>query len=137
MGGPTSSLDGLTQDINVLPLIDVLLVLLIVFFLMAKNLIFIPTQVPEPTAPGAQGGDGSQLVLELRAGGSFTLNGQAIPADQLEQQLRSVFKDRPKKLLFIKAADDRPYQDVISAMDVARGAGVEMLAIVPRKGSPR
>jgi biopolymer transport protein ExbD len=133
MAGAASSLNDLSRDINVLPLIDVLLVLIIVFFLLIRNLTFIPAQVPPPARVANPAHGPPQLVLELRAGGSFALNGQPIPAEQLELQLQSAFEGRANKLLFIKASDELPYQAVVSAMDRARKAGVEALALVPRE----
>ena len=120
------------EDINVLPLIDVLLVLLIIAMVLLRNLIYMPAEVPPPAAaPGARVRP-SQIVLELRADGSYTLNGQPIPAAHLETQLHAIYDRRPVKLLFISAADNRSYQEVISLMDLARGAGVQTLALVPR-----
>jgi biopolymer transport protein ExbD len=123
---------GLTTEINVLPLIDVLLVLIIVFFLAAKILTWIPAQVPPPADAGTRP-DGGQIVLELRADGSIAVNSQPIPMGQLEIQLRATFQDRPRRLLFMDVAPDRVYQDAITAMDIAREAGVETIAWVPRR----
>lgn len=121
---------GHSTDINVLPLIDVRLVLIIVFLLLERELIYIPAVVPPPTSPGVTCGDG-QIVLELRADGSFAINGQPIPAEQLAIQLSAIFRDRPRKLLFLSVSPDRSYQEAITAMDAARGAGVEQLAWMP------
>ena len=120
----------LTTDINVLPLIDVLLVLIIVFLLLERELIYIPAEVPPATSSEDTGGNG-QVVLELKADGSFAINGQPIPAEQLAIQLGAIFRDRPRKLLFLRVSPDRSYQEAITAMDVARGAGVELLAWMP------
>jgi biopolymer transport protein ExbD len=120
------------QDINVLPMIDVLLVLIILFLLMFRGLIFIPAAVPPPATEGQAPPSVDQIVLALRADGSYAINTQPIPQDQLEVQLRAIYGGRPHKLLFIQAADNRSYQEVITAMDVAREAGVETLAWVPK-----
>ncbi len=122
----------LATEINVLPLIDVLLVLIIVFFLIDRTHIFIPTTVPAPAA--AAPGEGSpQIVLEVTESGGFAINRQPIPAEQLVTQLRSIFALRPRKVLFVRVAPNRSYQDAIRAMDVAREAGIEVLAWVPRE----
>lgn len=119
----------LNTDINVLPLIDILLVIIIVFLLQPRWLIFMPAQVPPPAA--AVGPSGGQLVLQLKGDGTLSLNTQPIPRDQLEVQLRAAFAGRPRKLLFIDVAPELPYQSAISAMDAAREAGVETIAWVP------
>jgi biopolymer transport protein ExbD len=126
----------LNTDINVLPLIDVLLVLIIVFFLLERDHIFIPAQVPPPEAEAGPP-TGGQIVLDLKADGGMAINGQPIPTDRLAAQLEAIYQNRPQKLLFLHVAPNRVYQEAITAMDVARGAGVEVLAWVPEPSSPR
>src|SRR5262249_51781965 len=121
-----TSADGVARDINVLPLIDVLLVLVVVFFVLNMGFQFIPAQIPEAEGQSGKRDTGGQIVLELRDGGGFAINGQVIPEDQLETQLASIFDSRPTKLLFLKAADSRTYGEMVTAMDLARGAGVKV-----------
>jgi biopolymer transport protein TolR len=117
-------------DMNVTPFIDVLLVLLVIFMMLnLYGRTSIRAQVPPESLGPAIGH--SQLVLELPATGAFALNGQPIPADQLETQLRAIFTDRSPSLLFVTAAPTRKYQEVIEAMDAARGAGVQLVALMP------
>ncbi len=136
MATATTQPGELTQDINVLPLIDVLLVLIIIFMVMMRGLIFIPAEIPAPAEAGRPSRTDPQIVLELLGDGSFAINSQPVPTEQLDTQLHAIFDDRIVKLLFIKAADNLVYQDVVTAMDVARGSGVQVLALVPR-GSAR
>ena len=123
---PTPSSGGVT-GVNVTPLIDVLLVLLVVglvsFGISRRTL---PVTVPAETglAPVAP------IVLELPGNGGYLLNGQTIPLAQLADQLASVFRTRPAKILFIKTGADRRYQEFITAADLARGAGVVTIAVV-------
>jgi biopolymer transport protein ExbD len=114
--------------INVTPLVDVLLVLIVVglvaFGLSRRTLpVTLParTLTPGPVAP---------IVLELPASGGYRLNGQVIPDVQLSDQLASVFRSRPAKILFITTGAARSYQEFITAADVARGAGVVTIAVV-------
>ena len=62
-------------------------------------------------------------MLELRDDGTYAINTQPYPQDQLDAQLHAIYDERPAKLMFIKAGPNRIYQDVIQAMDIARGAG--------------
>lgn len=124
---------GVNHEINVLPLIDVLLVLVIVFFVLSMRFQFIPAQIPEAERRAAKPDRGHQIVLELRADGSYAINGQLFPRDQLETQLMSIFEVRPTKLLFLQAADNRSYGEMVEAMDLARGAGAKVLAWMPGK----
>ena len=117
-------------DINVTPMIDVLLVLLVTFFLL--NLPLPHTNVQVPEAPGPRRPDPvSQLVLQLPDLGGFLLNGQPIPEAELDEVLRAAYEHRPVKLLFVGAGRERRYDDVIQAIDRAKGAGVQVVAFLP------
>ena len=90
-------------------------------------------QVPPPEPPTATNKPSNQIVLELMADGGYQINGQPVPRDQLDTQIHAIYDQRPAKLLFIKAAPSRIYQDVIHAMDVARGAGVQIIGFTPQE----
>ncbi len=74
-----------------------------------------------------------QLVLQVRPGPAYALNEVEVPAAQLDQRIRDVFRDRPRKVLFVKGTEDVSYAEVIRAVDVARGAGVRVVGLVPRE----
>jgi biopolymer transport protein ExbD len=119
---------------NVVPMIDILLVLLIIFMItLPLNRKTLNVQIP-PTDPPVQTAQANpdQIVLELTADGGFAINSQPVPKDQLSTQLHAVFDLRPAKLLFLKAAPDRTYREVIEAIDVARGSGVEIVGFTPK-----
>ena len=125
---------GVQSDINVTPMIDVLLVLLIIFMItqpLSRKAIDI--QVPPPNSTTQSTAASNQIVLELTDNGGYSINSQPVPKDQLDTQIHAVFDNRPAKLLFIKAAPNRIYQDVIDAMDVARGAGVQIIGFTPKE----
>jgi len=125
---------GVQSDINVTPMIDVLLVLLIIFMItqpLSRKAIDI--QVPPPNSTTQSTAASNQIVLELTDNGGYSINSQPVPKDQLDTQIHAVFDNRPAKLLFIKAAPNRIYQDVIDAMDVARGAGVQNIGFTPKE----
>jgi biopolymer transport protein ExbD len=133
MGTGTTS--GTVQsDINVTPMIDVLLVLLIIFMITQPlSRMALDVQVPPPDTPMTNKAPPSQIVLELGNDGGYAINGQPVPKDQLDTQIHAIYDQRPAKLLFIKAGTNRLYQDVIDAMDVARGAGVQIIGFTPRE----
>ncbi|HEV8598350.1 MAG TPA: biopolymer transporter ExbD [Gemmatimonadales bacterium] len=125
---------NISAEPNVIPMIDILLVLLIIFMItqpltrMALNV-----QVPPPvTTP--QSGPSTQIVLQIGEDGSYSINGQPVPKAQLDMQIHAIFDQRPAKLLFIKSALNRKYQEVIEAMDIARGAGIEVIGFTPKTG---
>jgi biopolymer transport protein TolR len=119
--------------INVTPMIDVLLVLLIIFMVVQQGLQRgLSLQVPPPTPAVAIPEPPASLVLEVLPGGAFRLNAQPVVPGQLAGMLRGVFAHRPRKLLFVKGAEGVPYADVVAAVDASRTAGVEVVSLVPR-----
>ncbi len=119
------------SDPNVIPLIDVLLVLLIIYMLLLRIRYVIPVQVPPPVAQSPAPAP-TQIVLELLPQSGFALNGQPVADEQLEATLAQIYAPRPTKLLFIQSAPDRAYHEVVAAMDRSRSAGIEVIALMPR-----
>ncbi len=134
--GSGGSGSGLSADINVTPMIDVLLVLLIIFMItLPLSRRDFDVQVPpqqQPQKPQKQT-KSDQIVLELRADGSYAINTQTVPFEQLDAKFHEYYDQRPAKLLFIKAAPNRKYGDIVKAMDIARGAGVQVIGFTPRE----
>ena len=129
----------LTVEPNVTPMIDVLLVLLITFMMLVSVRQAISAQLPPPADGRAQPQGAVPLVLTVSAGPRYTLNQQPVAPGTLGATLATVFDARPEKVLFIAGGQGASYQDVIGAMDAARGAGVRVLGLAPgttRTGSP-
>ncbi|HKW40068.1 MAG TPA: biopolymer transporter ExbD [Gemmatimonadales bacterium] len=132
--GSTGGGEGLSSDINVTPLIDVLLVLLIIFMItqpMSRKAFDV--QVPPEQKSQQKHQSQAQIVLELKADGSYAINGQPYGVGDLERAFHQIYDTRPAKLLFIKAAPSRKYLDVMQAMDIAHGAGVQVIGFTPPK----
>ena len=134
-GGPSGAVQS---DINVTPMIDVLLVLLIIFMITQPlSRMALDVQVPPPDETTTTKVPPSQIVLELGDDGGYAINGQPVPKDQLDTQIHAIYDQRPAKLLFIKAGANRLYQDVVEAMDVARGAGVQIIGFTPQEANAK
>ena len=126
----------LEAEPNVTPMIDVLLVLLIVFMFMVPMLQYeLQVQLPEPV-PGTARPDAPPLVLHIAPGPAYALNRQPIAPHALRATIGATFATRPTKVLFVAGDSGVSYQQVVTAMDVAKGAGVRVLAIAPRRATP-
>jgi biopolymer transport protein ExbD len=127
--------EGLQNEINVTPMIDVLLVLLIIFMMvipMSRKAIDL--QLPDPTPDDTpQGPPPSQIVLEVLPGNVYKVNSQPIPKAELQKRLKEIYDPRPDKIMFIKGDPTVKYSDVITAMDAARGAGVKVIGATPKE----
>lgn len=118
-------------EMNVTPMIDVMLVLIIVWIVvLSLGRQVVPVQVPAET-PAARPRTQEAIVLQLPDGGGYAINGQAVADDQLEDRLHLIYDSRPAKALFIDAGRSRSYQEVIQAMDRARGAGIVVIGLSP------
>jgi biopolymer transport protein ExbD len=125
-GGPQS-------DINVTPMIDILLVLLIIFMVVQQGLQKgLSVQVPpiEESNEPAQAID--QIVLEINPGNQYSINQQPVEAAGLVDRLHEIFDPRNRKVIFVKGAENITYGDVVFAVDAANAAGIKVVGLVPR-----
>ena len=125
---------GLENDINVTPMIDVLLVLLIIFMAALPALRkSVDVQLPDPN-PQVQPANAKsdQIVLEVNPGGKYFINSQEVDSAALGEKIKGIYDGRPDKIIFVKGNPQSKYGDIIHAMDVARGSGVLIIGVPPR-----
>ena len=135
-----SSGGGMLGSMNVTPLIDVLLTLLVIFMIISpvtpkgENAL-IPQPPPKNSQPQQNSRSVVLQVLAPPSGGQpeLEINQQSVSWNDLDSRLVDIYKTRAQKVLFVKADDNVPWNDVVSVIDDAHGAGVDHVGLITAK----
>jgi len=129
---------SLKADINVTPLVDVMLVLLIIMMLIAPMLPQgVPLTLPEANNSGAKPDTQGQTVVAIDSRSQYYVNLIPVTADDLVPRVQRALEDKAEKLVYVKGDKDAKYSAVMDAMDALRKAQVENIALITeRKADP-
>ncbi len=127
---------GAKADINITPMIDVLLVLIIIFMVITpltpKGL---EALVPQPTPPNQPQNQSDQrtVVIQIAKDHSMKINQEDTDDQKLGPRLEEIFKTRAERVVFVKGDPDLEYQYVAKAIDIAHGAGIDKVGLMTAK----
>jgi biopolymer transport protein ExbD len=125
---------GVKSDINVTPLVDVMLVLLIIMMLVAPLLqqgvqLTLPTAVNTIDKPDTA----DQTVVYVDAQGKLYVNQILVPVDDVPARLQAHFEDKTERIVYLRGDRDAPYGAIMSMMDALRKAGIDSVALITER----
>ena len=139
MGMAIGGSGGQTSDMNVTPLIDVLLVLLIIFMVITpltpKGLEALVPQPPKDQKQQTTPNDRTVVVQLIKAGNQpmLKINQEDVTWDKLQERLEDIYKTRAEKVMFVKADSEVLFADVAQVIDIAHSAGVDKVGLITAK----
>ena len=125
----TNSRDKIISEINITPLTDVMLVLLVIFMVTTPLLVMQSFKIKLPKAVSAEAEAGKGITLSIAAGGVIYLNNKIVKMEGLFDSIKSELKTASDRTVIIKADKDIPHGTVVKVLDTAKRAGAEKLSI--------
>ena len=122
---------GAKGDINITPLIDIVLVLLIIFMVLTPSMLkHMTANVPRKDENPMPDVASAPIVLGISAKSELSLNAEPVATEALADKVGERLKHDRQKVVFFKVEDDAPYGDVVKFMDIVKGAGAKTLGII-------
>jgi biopolymer transport protein ExbD len=137
MGMAVGTGSGSMSEPNIVPLIDVLLVLIIIFMVITPTTPQgLDALIPQPTPPNQQQNQAlldKTIVVQVTSGGEVLINQDKTSWEQLGPRLSDIFKERAEKVAFVKGDDSVEFVNVARAIDIMRGAGIDHVGLITAK----
>jgi biopolymer transport protein ExbD len=128
---------SLKCDMNMTPFIDILLVLLIIFMVIApitpKGLEALVPQPAPPNAPQNQAADMRTVVVSVNKDASLMINTEPVNEQELGPRLEKIFATRAERVVFVKGDPELEFQSVAKVIDIAKGAGIDKVGLMTEK----
>jgi biopolymer transport protein TolR len=128
VGGKT----GLTADMNVVPLIDILLVLLVIFMIIPHHQTGLDAKLPKPAADALVSRPETVIVVQVLSDGSLEINDESVSWDRLSPRLGEVYKGRAQKIAFIRGEAPVEFATVARVVDVMRQLDLSVGLLTPK-----
>jgi biopolymer transport protein TolR len=127
---------ALKSEINVTPMIDVLLVLLIIFMVISPTLsVGLDSQIPQPSSEPTrlETKPDKAIVVSMKDDLSIQINQEPVPVSEFQNRLRVILKSRTDRSVFLQADSDLPFEAVAGTIDSARSAGADRIGLLTDK----
>jgi biopolymer transport protein TolR len=137
MTGNQKMTTGKQGEINVTPMIDVLLVLIIIFMIIIpQRSTGLQSQIPESSRKKAKA-QSLDIVVSVGDNRSLTINSEPVAWADLDHRLTQISAQRPGGVLFVDGSPHADFEDVARVLDAARGAGIQKVALMPKTVKPK
>ncbi len=122
---------GPHASINMTPMIDVLLVLIIIFMVITPTTsLGLKALIPSPESGPEAADDSGNIVITVNGDSTVSINSQIVALADLSGRLRRIFVDHPNHPLFVRGAKDLAFEQVAAVIDIARGVGLDRVALM-------
>ena len=121
---------GILSDVNVVPLIDILLVLLVIFMIIPHRQMGLQANLPQPAGPRDPIAPPEPIVVQLAADGTVRINGSVVPLDELRGRLGRIFALRAHRVAFLQGDRSLEFQAVAQVLDLMHLAGISPVGLL-------
>ena len=132
MGMRVGGNGGAFAEMNVVPLIDILLVLLVIFMIIPHHQTGLVAEIPQPAVNRPPEPEPEVIVVQVLADGSLRINQEPVAWDALDGRLREIYKERVRRVAFIRGDAPVEFQAVARVIDIMHGSGISVGLLTPK-----